>query len=516
MLALYKRGKTDAQVAHIIGVSVRTIHNWKGNFPDFFHALKDAKQVADDLVEASLFAKATGFSHVEEKIFCFEGSIIRAKTRRQYAPDTTAAIFWLKNRQPDRWRDRSEPVEAPPPLPGSLTRKSFADFCKAANYPVAFPKQDEMREFGLKNEEPRLLLGARGTGKTDYVTLMGLAYDLYCDWLDGIFSTNLVMSKSKTRNAAMVEEITKALQANGVPIEKSNTSLIRIKGLIGKDHSVEAITIRSSMRGRHPDRIVMDDPVTDEDVSEAMRTLVKRRYNEAMKLTSNVLVIGQPAHHRDLYAELRTLVLKLEVPWGSIPELDHDLEAQRLAGVDENTIQASYHLKIVTEGTTFFADIQYIDELPSSDGVMFIDPSDGGDYTAASIFKTHFDCMAVQGHVWKKAWYHCLDDIHALCKANGVRRICFETNMTGTQPVGQLRSLMADLKVGVVGKHSDSNKHAIIQSAGAYAHKLRLSKKSDRLYTDHVVNYEYGAKFDDAPDSLARGLEWLGLLKGKK
>lgn len=54
------------------------------------------------------------------------------------------------------------------------------------------------------------------------------------------------------------------------------------------------------------------------------------------------------------------------------------------------------------------------------------------------------------------------------------------------------------------------------RTAGSYAHQLYLSKQSDRSYTDHVVKYEYGAKFDDAPDSLARGLEWLGLLKVKK
>jgi len=83
MLELYKRGKTDKQVAHIVGVSIRTLHNWKANHPSFLHSLKDAKQIADDLVESSLFQMAINGNHV-------------------------AAIFWLKNRKPDEWRDKKE------------------------------------------------------------------------------------------------------------------------------------------------------------------------------------------------------------------------------------------------------------------------------------------------------------------------------------------------------------------------------------------------------------------------
>ena len=43
-----------------------------------------------------------------EKIFCSRGKVIRVETVEHYPPDTTAMIFWLKNRQPDRWRDRAE------------------------------------------------------------------------------------------------------------------------------------------------------------------------------------------------------------------------------------------------------------------------------------------------------------------------------------------------------------------------------------------------------------------------
>lgn len=393
--------------------------------------------------------------------------------------------------------------------------KTFQEFCATAGYPDPFKQQLGMFAFAFDETVPRLLLGARGYGKTDYVTILGVAYDIY---VHGINTTNLIITKSKSRNTAIIGEIAAALKANGVELEKENASCIRVKGLVGKDHSVEAITIKSSLRGRHPKRIIMDDPVTEEDVSQAMRLLVKRKYNEAMKLCSNVIVIGQPAHAYDLYAELRGIVKKLELPYGSIPELDHDLEAQRMAGVDENSIQASYYLKINPEGTMPFSSIKYIDAFPigASQSVAFIDPSEGGDFTAVSIIKAYMDGVAVQGHQWKKAWYHCLDDFARIFKELKTGKVCFETNKFGVQPISQLQSVLGPLGIGVVGKQSDSNKHAVIMSAGSYSHLIHLSRKSDATYTNHVVQYEHDAEFDDAPDSLARCLEWLGLIRGKK
>jgi len=393
------------------------------------------------------------------------------------------------------------------------SKKTFEEFCIDARYPQPYPQQVEMMKFGMADSEPRLLLGARGYGKSDYVTVLGCAYDVY---LNGASSTNLIISKSKTRNTAMLQEIANALKANGVELEKENSSCIRIKGMQGKDHSVEVITIKSSFRGRHPKRIIMDDPVTEEDTSEAMRILVKKKYDEAYKLCKNIVIIGQPAHAFDLYAELRPTLNKMEVPWGAIPELDADLEAMKLAGVDSHSIEMSYHLRIPTEGHSIFSNIRYVDVFPQGDTVAFIDPSDGGDYTAVSIFKGYMDGVAVQGHTFKKAWYHALDEMVPILRARNVRKLCFETNCTGTQPLIQLRQLLGPLGIGVVGVHSDTNKHAVIQSAGSYAHMIHLSKESDRVYTDQVVKYEYNSKHDDAPDSLARGLVWMGLIRGKK
>lgn len=409
-----------------------------------------------------------------------------------------------------------DPSKLPPP-PGPTARepKSFTQFCVDAGYPAPYPRQIDMFEFGIAIDDPRLLLGSRGYGKSDYVTVMGNAYDCYLAWFHGHETSNLIISKSKTRNAAMCEEMALALEKNGVPLEKKNSTCIRTQGHKGKDHSIEMLTIKSSFRGRHPKRITMDDPVTEEDTSEAMRVLVKKKYDEAYKLCKNIVIIGQYAHAFDLYTELEPTLKVLKIPHGQIPELDADLEAMKLAGVDSHSIEMSYHLRIPKEGSSIFANLKYVNAFPNGDSVAFIDPSDGGDFTAISIFRGYMDGVVVQGHAWKKAWYHTLDEMVPILKARGVRKICFETNCTGSQPLDQLRELLGPLGIGVVGVHSASNKHASIQAAGSYAHMIHLSKESDRVYTDQVVKYEYSSKHDDAPDSLARGLQWMGLIRGK-
>lgn len=428
----------------------------------------------------------------------------------------TMAIFLDKKMLP---HEQPTMLPTPPPYREQERLLTFKEFCEKSGYFLPFQKQEEMRAFAIDLIVTRLLLGARGYGKTDYCTIMGVAYDLYVAFKTGkdmAEFTNLIITKSKARNTAIINEISTALEKNNVPLDKSNASVIRVEGLIGQDHSVEAITIKTSMRGRHPKRIVMDDPVTDEDTSDAMRTLVKKKYNEAMKLCKNIIIIGQPAHFDDLYAQLRNIIETMLVPHGSIVDLDEDLDAMKAAGVDADSIEMSYHLRVPESGAAIFSNIKYIDDFPTGDSVAYLDPSDGGDYTALTIFKGLFDGLAVQGHEWKKAYYHCYDSLVEVLVKRGVKRLCFETNKHGDQPIIQLRELLAPYGIGVVGRHSVGDKHASIEKAGSYAHQLYLSKQSDRSYTDHVVKYEYGAKFDDAPDSLARGLEWLGLLKVKK
>ena len=105
---LCRLGATDIEVADFLEVDVRTLYRWKGEHEAFCQALKAGKEVSDERVERSLFARATGYEHDEVDIRVVAGQIIQTPIRKYYPPDTTAGIFWLKNRKPSDWRDKQD------------------------------------------------------------------------------------------------------------------------------------------------------------------------------------------------------------------------------------------------------------------------------------------------------------------------------------------------------------------------------------------------------------------------
>lgn len=104
---LCQLGATDQEIADFFEVDVRTIYRWKADFEPFCQALKSGKDMADDRVERSLFQRAVGYEQDEVKIFMPGGASepVYAPFRAKVAPDVTAAIFWLKNRRGEEWRD---------------------------------------------------------------------------------------------------------------------------------------------------------------------------------------------------------------------------------------------------------------------------------------------------------------------------------------------------------------------------------------------------------------------------
>lgn len=519
ILGLAKRGKPLKKIAQLVGVSEWSLSTWTQENQEFRWDLNEARSFADELVEKSLFSRAVGYTYDSEELhFTKTGRVIRAPIKKHFPPDVTAQIFWLKCRQPEHWTATNHTQQSRGEMDRPRHAKNFYAFCLSANYPAPYEKQKEMMHFGMIAGSARLLLGSRGYGKTDYVTILGVAYRIYKDWTRRKSSFScLLITKSDERNSAILAEVVKACEANGVRFEKTTSSSVRVEGCLGKDHTLSAVTIgTSSLRGRHPFQIIMEDVVTPEDESEATRKKTERVYSEASKLTKNILVIGQPVHKQDLYGKLRPLLRKMEVPYGSIPELDHDLEAQRLAGVSTESIQASYYLTVVSDASAPLENVKFIDSFPDEGtAIAFIDPSfEGGDFTALSIAKRYFDGIAVQGYVYKKAWNHCFDEMCARMVECNVRRVAFETNSLGDQPIIMLREALPQ-GIGAVGIKSNGFKHSRIVNAGNYAPLIHISKTSDRAYIEQIIYYEYGAKHDDAPDSLASLMKWLGMITGK-
>lgn len=107
-------GATDSQLADLFEVSEATINNWKKDHEEFSLALKKGKTLADASVADRLYQRALGFEHPSEEIKVVSAGagmpslIERVPITKVYPPDTTAAIFWLKNRRPKEWRDKTE------------------------------------------------------------------------------------------------------------------------------------------------------------------------------------------------------------------------------------------------------------------------------------------------------------------------------------------------------------------------------------------------------------------------
>lgn len=96
-------GLTDEQIAKKMGVNTATLYDWKKKYPEISESLKKGKEVIDTIVENALLKRALGYRYDEVTI---ENGIETKRVTKEVQPDTTAQIFWLKNRRPDKWRDK--------------------------------------------------------------------------------------------------------------------------------------------------------------------------------------------------------------------------------------------------------------------------------------------------------------------------------------------------------------------------------------------------------------------------
>jgi hypothetical protein len=99
-------GATDREVAQALQVSEQTLNTWKHKHPEFLESLKLGKDTSDKRVEVSLYRRANGYSFDSMKVMLVDGKIKQVPIVEHVPPDTTACIFWLKNRKPLDWRDR--------------------------------------------------------------------------------------------------------------------------------------------------------------------------------------------------------------------------------------------------------------------------------------------------------------------------------------------------------------------------------------------------------------------------
>lgn len=107
-----RNGATDEEIAKRLGISIASFYNFKNQFLEFLEALKETKEIVDAQVENALLKRALGYSYDEVTKEVVDGELKVTKViTKQVVPDTTAQIFWLKNREPSKWRDKLQ-VEA--------------------------------------------------------------------------------------------------------------------------------------------------------------------------------------------------------------------------------------------------------------------------------------------------------------------------------------------------------------------------------------------------------------------
>lgn len=102
-------GLTNEQIAHNIGIRSKTLYEWINRFSEIGNALKKGKEVVDIEVENSLLKRALGYTYEEttKELSKETGQLVVTKVvTKQVIPDTTAMIYWLKNRKPKEWRDK--------------------------------------------------------------------------------------------------------------------------------------------------------------------------------------------------------------------------------------------------------------------------------------------------------------------------------------------------------------------------------------------------------------------------
>lgn len=101
---------TDSQLAEFFNVTPETIERWRQHHPEFNSSIEEVRKLQNAAVEKALFERAIGYKHQQEKVVTSKltGEPIVASYNESFPPDINAAQFWLKNRDPENWKDVSK------------------------------------------------------------------------------------------------------------------------------------------------------------------------------------------------------------------------------------------------------------------------------------------------------------------------------------------------------------------------------------------------------------------------
>jgi transcriptional regulator with XRE-family HTH domain len=104
-------GWTDQQIAKHLGVSRTTLWSWQKTHEDLYEALSRAKDLADAEVLNALYQSAIGFETVEERLVKKGDTQVVVKLKTKHPPNTMAGMYWLNNRQRQRFSRNPDPIQ---------------------------------------------------------------------------------------------------------------------------------------------------------------------------------------------------------------------------------------------------------------------------------------------------------------------------------------------------------------------------------------------------------------------
>jgi len=388
-----------------------------------------------------------------------------------------------------------------------------------------YPEQQNWLDFCFKNDQAqvKMLLGARGYGKTEVITKYAVIKHLLQHKAEN--PSFIIITRTLKRSRAILYSISSILKEFKVEA-KFTAEEVRFKTNGSKEANILVTTLNAGdLRGHHVDYCIFDDPVISQDEkSEAERENAKLVFRESLNVAKRVIVLGQPVHEQDLYAMLLGAGVDSRKSFyniNNIKELNLNLELLQKT-TTEREIQKNYFGELMAQGLYPFHDIEVAEFDFVGNTIATIDPSfQGKDAIGIAIgvkaegaYKltgADGEEKIINGEVYKTLAIKIEGDVYEQAKEIitilehfKVYR-CYIESMDNGGVLRHFKNLSSN--ISFVGFKESINKEVRIRSRlGAVKERIILHSESD---LKEITAWTEGVKHDDCIDALASLINFL-------
>jgi hypothetical protein len=380
-------------------------------------------------------------------------------------------------------------------------------------------------------KEDRALQAFRGSYKTTALIIIGTIWYLLFNPDDRI----LLARKDYTNAADALGEIIRLYKRQEtlylydklygiknfeLTVERKDMITLPTKTKNTKEGSITACGIKTSIVGRHYDRILNDDIITEEDrASKAERKHTARFIRELVNIIDPgkpQCFIGTPWHPDDGWTLLPT-PKKYQLGSVQIVGLTPEIIAKKKARTTSSLWAANYELKHIADEDRIFPDPQCVDWPEEARPVAWLDPAySGKNTTALTMIAKYNQSIYVRGWVWPNDVQEVYGEIIEVLKKYKNGTLYDESNADKGYSARDLRNGTSEREPWpvVIERHEKENKHIkIVSYAKQYWQDLYFATDCQADYINQILDYREGEEPDDAPDSLASLLREMGFGK---